>query len=255
MSKPRRKRSANDSSATNRSANDGSADGGSAGRNLPRGLTRRNFGRAAVLVALGAAGVSDLPFTQADDGKGKVFRAKRLDPAQVLDLRAWKIGLPTTAEVSNPRLAGFTDTSFRTVQAVQFTAHCGDRPQPGSKYARSELREMNADGSNASWSSSAGTHELTATMRITHLPTVKPSLICAQIHSTTDYLILVQLTGTVLAVRYIDEVVGVLDNDYRLGSNFDLKLVAANGYVDVFYNGAQKAHHAMRQSGCYFKAG
>jgi alginate lyase len=221
----------------------------------PRGLTRRNFGRAALLLAIGAAGVSDLPLTQADDGKRTVFRAKRPDPAQVLDLRTWKVGLPTTAEVSNPRLAGFTDTSFKTVQAVQFTARCGDKPQPGSKYARSELREMNTDGSNASWSSVTGTHEMAATMRITHLPAVKPSLICAQIHSSSDYLILVELTGSVLLVRYIDAVAGVLDSDYHLGTAFDLKVVASNGYVDVFHNGAHKVHHAMRQGGCYFKAG
>jgi hypothetical protein len=177
-------------------------------------------------------------------------------PSQVLDLRFWKINLPTgNQQVTQPQLSSFHDDAFKVVEAVQFTAQCGGQPQPGSKYPRSELREMNPDGSNASWSPTSGTHVMDLTQRITHLPVVKPQLVCAQIHNETDYLILVELNDHMLYVRYKDAVAGILDDNYQLGSYFDMKIQASQGYADVFYNGAQKVHQPLDAPGCYFKAG
>ena len=65
----------------------------------------------------------------------------------------------------------------------------------------------------------------------------------------------VALDEKTLAVRYVDDVVGVLDDNYQLGTSFDMKIVAANGYVDVYYNDVIKVHQAMAKTGCYFKAG
>ena len=223
-------------------------------RRGPPRLSRRAFLIAALIVPAGAAaGVLDWIFTD-DRPKQEVFRPMRLRPAQVVDLRRWKIGLPTATEISNPKLESYSSPSFQAVQAVQFTVHCGDTAQPGSNYPRSELREMNTDGSNASWASTSGTHTMDLTARVTHLPVVKPTLVCAQIHNA-DYLILVALSGKVLSVRYVDSVAGVLDDNYQLGTSFDLRLVAAGGFVDVYYNGTRKVHQAMEESGCYFKAG
>jgi poly(beta-D-mannuronate) lyase len=209
---------------------------------------------AVIIPTAAAAGVLDLVFRH-EGAKKEVFRSMRLMPSQVVDLSRWKIGLPTATEITNPKLEEYSDPTFQVVQAVQFTVHCGDKAQAGSKYARSELREMNPDGTPAGWSSSSGTHTMSLTQRITHLPVAKPSLVCGQIHNTTDYLILIELTGNMLSVRYIDDVVGVLDASYQLGVSFDMKLVAAAGFVDVYYNGALKVHQAMDRSGCYFKAG
>jgi Alginate lyase len=177
-------------------------------------------------------------------------------PSQVIDLSNWKINLPTgNMQISQPQLSGFYNPAFEVVEAVQFTALCGGQPQPGSNYPRSELREMNPDGSNASWSPVTGTHVMELTERITHLPVVKPQLVCAQIHNDTDYLILVELSGQTLYVRYQDSVAGVLDNNYKLGTFFDLKVQASLGYVDVFYNGVRMVHYPLNAPGCYFKAG
>jgi hypothetical protein len=217
--------------------------------------TRRRFLLAAAVVAVGAgAGAEVVNLTEG--GKGPMgFRTRKLKPGEVLDLRTWKIGLPTTEEVKQPQLEGFSGTDFEVVPAVTFTAHCGDKAQAGSKYARSELREMNADGSNAAWSSSKGTHVMELRQRVTHLPVVKPQVVCGQIHNVTDYLILVELDGSKLYVRYKDDVAGVLDDGYRLGTYFGLRLVAAGGFVDVYYNGVHKVRHALVATGCYFKAG
>jgi hypothetical protein len=179
-------------------------------------------------------------------------------PSQVLDLTTWKLGLPTNSqEVTQPALAGFYAGAFRVVEAVQFTVSCGQEPQSGSEFPRSELREMNPDGTAASWPTTSGVHRMDLNLRVTHLPVVVPKLVCAQIHSAipADYLILVVLHGQRLYVKYKNAVAGVLDEDYQLGTYFDLTLQASQGYVDVFYNGTHLVHQAMAEPGCYFKAG
>jgi hypothetical protein len=114
---------------------------------------------------------------------------------------------------------------------------------------------MNADGSNTSWSMMSGVHTMELTQRITHLPVVKPQLVCGQIHGETEYLILVVLDGNLLYVRYKDEVAGILDNDYQLGTYFNMTIQASQGYVDVYCNGVHLVHQAMQDNDCYFKAG
>jgi poly(beta-D-mannuronate) lyase len=217
--------------------------------------TRRRFLLAAAVAALGAGATVEAVRLAENGGSHKLFRPTKLKPGEVLDLRTWKIGLPTTEEVKQPRLEGFSVPDFEVVPAVTFTAHCGDMAQAGSKYPRSELREMNPDGSNASWSSTSGTHVMELRQRVTHLPVVKPQVICGQIHNTTDYLILVELEASKLYVRYKDDIVGVLDSNYRLGTYFRLRIVAGAGVVDVYYNGVHKVRHALDARGCYFKAG
>jgi len=218
-------------------------------------LARRSF----FVVALAAAAELVYRNGKPADEKGHYRVAKFMPifvrPSQVLDLRSWKINLPNNRQVTQPRLSGFHDGAFKVIKAVQFTAWCGGRPQPGSEYPRSELREMNPDGSAASWSPASGTHVMDLTQRVTHLPVVKPQLICGQIHNGADYLILVELDGHQLYVRYQDAVAGVLDEDYQLGTFFDMKIRASRGYADVFYNGVRKVHQPLDAAGCYFKAG
>ncbi len=210
---------------------------------------------AAAVAAVGAGATVEVVNLTEGKGSHKLFRPKRLQPSQVLDLRTWKIGLPTTQEVKQPKLEGFSGPDFEVVPAVTFTAHCGDKAQAGSKYARSELREMNPNGSNASWSSTSGTHVMELRQRVTHLPVVKPQVVCGQIHNAADYLILIELEASKLYVRYKDDVAGVLDPEYRLGTYFRLRVVASDGVVDVYYNGIHKVRHALDAEGCYFKAG
>jgi hypothetical protein len=177
-------------------------------------------------------------------------------PSQVLDLATWKLALPTgSQQVTQPALNGFHDSAFQVVEAVQFTVACGDQAQPGSVFPRSELREMNPDGSNASWSTTSGTHRMDLVQRITHLPVARPKLVCGQIHSVTAYLILVVLDGPLLYVKYKDSRAGVLDENYQLGTYFELSIQVSAGYVDVFYNGEHLVHQAMVEDQCYFKAG
>ena len=225
-----------------------------------RSPVRKLSRRGTLLLALaGIAGVAEYVYTREHREQGHQvpkFAPVFIRPSQVLDLRFWKINLPAgNQQVTQPQLAGYYGDAFKVVPTVQFTAWCGGQAQPGSKYPRSELREMNPDGSAASWSPASGIHVMDLTQRITHLPVVKPQLICAQVHNEADYLILVELDAQKLYVRYKDAVAGVLDSNYQLGSYFDMKIQASQGHVDVFYNGVHKVHQPMKAAGCYFKAG
>jgi poly(beta-D-mannuronate) lyase len=220
-------------------------------------LTRRGL---LIIAVAGLAGAAEFVYLRETRGGGSSvlpkFRPIFVRPSEVIDLRSWKINLPVqNRQVSQPQLASFHGQDFKVITAVQFTAPCGGQPQPGSKYARSELREMNPDGSPASWSSTSGRHVMEMTQRITHLPVVKPQLVCGQIHSDTDYLIMIEIDAERLYVRYRDSVAGFLDNHYQLGTFFDVRIEAADGNVDVYYNGVHKVRQAMDESSLYFKAG
>jgi hypothetical protein len=66
----------------------------------------------------------------------------------------------------------------------------------------------------------------------------------------------IRLEGTKLMVQYHDgKSEAVLDPDYKLGTPFDTRIVAANGKVDVLYNGEKKAELPLSGSGWYWKVG
>jgi poly(beta-D-mannuronate) lyase len=179
-------------------------------------------------------------------------------PSAVLNLVPWKISLPygaDTTQVTQPALAELSDAYFRVASAVQFTVPVNGTVQAGAVYPRSELREMNSDGTEAAWSTTSGTHTMEIVQRITHLPKVKPQLIAGQIHDAAEYVLLIRLDEDKLHVVYGDQSVAVLDPHYRLSTTFTVRLAAGDGFIDVYYNNARAAHIAASRTGCYFKAG
>ncbi|SDO19069.1 polysaccharide lyase family 7 protein [Actinacidiphila guanduensis] len=110
-------------------------------------------------------------------------------PGGNFNLSVWELqepvgspGSPTT--ISSSRLqgaGGFQDSYFYTDSsdgAMTFWAPEKGVTTPNSNYARSELREMNTDGSAADWSL-AGTHRLNATLRVV---SVTSNVCVGQIH-------------------------------------------------------------------------
>jgi poly(beta-D-mannuronate) lyase len=186
-------------------------------------------------------------------------------PANVLNLTNWKLTLPIGSkgdpqEITQPRLNQFALSPYFRVNAqkngVVFQAPAGGVTTENSSYPRSELREMTAGGSReASWSDTSGTHVMTIRQAITHLPSAKPEVVAGQIHDDDGYVILIRLEGSRLFVEGDDENVGTLDSNYRLGTIFTVRVVAAGGHIKVFYNGAQKVDYARSGSQYYFKAG
>ncbi|WP_432824872.1 polysaccharide lyase family 7 protein [Dactylosporangium sp. CA-092794] len=111
-------------------------------------------------------------------------------PGGNFDLSIWQLqlpvgspGAPTTiqpAQLKGPN--GYTNPAYfftdKTDGSMTFWAPEQGVTTPNSNYARSELREMNADGSAADWRLS-GSHKLSATLRI---PSVTKNVCVGQIH-------------------------------------------------------------------------
>ncbi|WP_086838794.1 polysaccharide lyase family 7 protein [Amycolatopsis kentuckyensis] len=113
-------------------------------------------------------------------------------PGGNFDLSIWQLqepvgapGKPTT--IPSSRLQGpngFQDSYFYTDTrdgAMTFWAPEKGVTTPNSNYARSELREMNRDGSAANWSLS-GSHKLSATLRVV---SVTSNVCVGQVHLGT----------------------------------------------------------------------
>jgi Alginate lyase len=224
---------------------------GSAARSAPEGplryLTRGGYlPGSATRAASGAAGVAGIT-----------------RPSQVLDLRNWYLTLPTGHSgapdtVRQPALAGYSSPFFQLDQGrdgVVFTSNAGGVTTANSTYPRSELREMDGD-KLASWSDTSGTHTLEVRQAVAELPKVKPELVTAQIHDTESDVIEIRLEGNRLVGRYADgKKEFVVDPDYVLGTPYDLRMVAAGGRIDVWYNGGHVGGVAQSGSGWYFKTG
>lgn len=184
-------------------------------------------------------------------------------PADLLDLGDWKLTLPTgqhgkPEEVLAGSLPSFENEFFRvndSRDAVVFTAKVGGVTTKNSHYPRSELREMRG-GEKAAWSNPGGTHTLEVREAILAAPSVKPEVVAAQIHDGDDDVLQIRLEGQRLTVQSDDgQSETVLDPAYRLGTAYDLRIAAADGRIEVFYNGERKAELTKSGTGWYFKVG
>jgi hypothetical protein len=196
-------------------------------------------------------------------------------PAQILDLTAWNITVPTPSDsksededdrdaaksVSQPKLETYVErpwfTPNATCDGVVFRAPVNGKTTDNSGYPRSELREMSADGSKtAAWSSSVGTHTLVVDEAFTALPQGRPNVVGAQIHDGDDDVTVWRLEGTKLYVTKGDDSNYKLVTDsYVLGTRFEAKYEVSRDTIRAFYNGQLVATIPAQFSGAYFKAG
>ncbi|MET9361557.1 polysaccharide lyase family 7 protein [Streptomyces sp. NPDC006632] len=156
-------------------------------------------------LATAAAAVGSLAFTPsatstsphlnpvaANNGFVPGSAAAAAAPGGSFDLSVWELqepvgspGSPTTIPSSRLEGAnGFQDAYFYSDSrdgAMTFWAPEKGVTTPNSNYARSELREMNRDGSAANWPL-GGTHRLDATLRVV---SVTSTVCVGQIHLGT----------------------------------------------------------------------
>jgi poly(beta-D-mannuronate) lyase len=189
-------------------------------------------------------------------------------PSDVLDLRNWYVGIPVATRrpdspdiIGQPRLTGFSDRWFHVTDdgtGVVCTANAGGATTRGSRYPRTELREM-AGAAKAAWDSAVGTHALQVTEAITRTTPNRPHMIAAQIHDTTADVMQIRLQGSTLMVRSHDPNGGnvrhILDDDYRLGAVFTIRIVASAAGVQVFHDGSLATTIPVAGAGWYFKTG
>lgn len=187
-------------------------------------------------------------------------------PAQQLDLTSWKQTLPTgssgsPAEIKQPALATFSSSPWFTVNSkctgVQFRSAVNGVTTPNSSYARSELREMNDDGSDeAAWSASSGTHTMVFREAFNKLPNDKPHVVGAQIHDGDDDVTVFRLEGSSLYItKGNDTHHKLVTSNYKLNTVFEGKFVVSGGQIKAYYNGALQTTISHSASGNYFKAG
>lgn len=191
-------------------------------------------------------------------------------PAQILDLTNWKLQLPlpgnpdSIVEIKQPQLAQYAKSPYFIVAntkncgaGVRFRAPINGAHTSGSHYARSELREMTPDGmSNASWSSTVGTHTFDETVAFIATPTGKPDVVGAQIHNATEDISLLVLRGTNLYVTNSGAgTFALVSNSYKLGTNINMRWTVSGGTTQAFVNGVLQLSFDRAYAGAYFKAG
>jgi hypothetical protein len=186
-------------------------------------------------------------------------------PGRILNLDSWKLTLPIgvaskPTEIRGGQLSSYTTAYFKvgqTCNAVAFRAPVNGVTTSGSKNPRSELREMaQGGGTNAGWSSTAGTHTMTLTEAFTRLPAGKPQVVGGQIHDDDDDVSVFRLEGSNLYVTNGDDThYQLVTSKYVLGTPFEAKYVVSGGVVRAFYNGQLVATINKAFSGAYFKAG
>lgn len=188
-------------------------------------------------------------------------------PAQILDLANWKITLPTGASehpdehFADELTQGAEWPPFywadETDQSVVFRAPVNGVTTSGSSYPRSELREMSGSY-GAKWGGNDGyAHTMLVELAFTALPTGKPQVVGAQIHSATDDFATLRLEGTKLwATLGNDSNFRLARQNYQLGDKVQFAFVVNNGHCLVYIDGGKIADlDASKLTGAYFKTG
>jgi hypothetical protein len=191
-------------------------------------------------------------------------------PSQILNLQNWKITLPVGSAKKASHALEIRQTDLATYrlapwfdiapggEGVVFRAPVDGATTGGTKYARSELREMTDDGKkSASWSSSRGSHRMLVEQAITSTPKIKKEVVAGQIHDAEDDVIVIRLEQSNLYVNVNGKNVHTLDSHYVLGNRFTVEFVAEGGKTRVFYNGNSTPAYVLNRNyaGAYFKAG
>lgn len=162
------------------------------------------------------------------------------------DLQMARSGDATWTEITQAQIAsGYSEAPYfatvRSGTAVQFSVPL-DAPLVGTATGpRSELREVNADGTDAAYNINTGTHEFHGRTRIM---SSTPDIVAVQIHNGTSDRIAIrtQLVSSTLRLRVrvngssVTLTGGSLDafNPYVVGTEFEWKIRVDNGAISVY---------------------
>jgi poly(beta-D-mannuronate) lyase len=206
--------------------------------------------------------VAPVPTAQAKSATAAVPQTSACGGASSgVGLANWYLTLPIGTEgspttIHPPQLAGFTQTPYIYAKdgGLAFRAHAGGATTKNSAYPRSELREM-IGGKLAGWDNGVGTHCMRVRQAVTAIPSVKPHVVTAQIHDSSDDVVMVRLEGKHLFVEQEGRSIGSLDENYTLGKVFTVVIESSGGRIRVHHDGVKKIDISRPAKGCYFKAG
>ncbi|MDZ8035900.1 polysaccharide lyase family 7 protein [Nostoc sp. DedSLP04] len=212
-------------------------------------------------------------------------------PADVLDLSKWKITLPISlnsppnsnkaTEIKQPQLKTYSNSEYFRLNGakngVLLKAIAGGaRTSTNTAYARSELREMQGDGTeSAAWNCKNIDRGMYLEQTLLHTTTKKPEATIAQIHDSENDLMMVKYFGPSFAngstdigkleARFNnDTTTKLLDSTYKIGDPMTIDVaVTSGGNVNVTYknlrSGVTSSTGTVKLTGiigsCYFKAG
>ena len=231
----------------------------------------------AMVITAGAIGAGG---TMAAGSAPVAASAASLDPTVApggnFNLSIWSLqlpigspGSPTTIQPSQLKGAsGYTNPAYfwtdKNDGSMTFWDPEAGVTTPNSSYARSELREMNSNGSAADWSLS-GTHKLSATLRIV---SVTKNVCVGQIHlgsggSSTKPLLELYYHSNGDIVLGLEKSPDGGQNtstltNVPLGTQWSYVIAIVGGKIQVTVNGSTKSYaiasgfNAYHQ---YFKAG
>jgi hypothetical protein len=148
--------------------------------------------KMAALLAIVVAGAAAFTVNQIGTASAAANLDPTVSPGGNFNLSVWQLQLPTGSPGSPTTIPstqlvganGYTSGYFftdKTDGSMTFWAPEKGVTTPNSNYARSELREMNANGSSANWSLS-GNHTLSAQLRVY---SVTKSVCVGQVHLGT----------------------------------------------------------------------
>lgn len=144
---------------------------------------------------------------------------------------------------------------------VRFRAPVNGYTTSGSKNPRSELREMNRDGSNASWSSTKGKHTLIVKEAVQRQPAPRTdggtaAVVVAQIHDGKNDITVFRVEGSkVWVTNGNDNHYALATDKYELGQVFEAKFEVEGGQIRAYFNNQLVTTLAKSVEGAYFKAG
>ncbi len=126
---------------------------------------------------------------------------------------------------------------------VLFYVEAGAPETSGAHGPRSELRQVNQDGSLAAFTLSEGTHRLQGVTSITHYPPINKEVVIMQLFNdskSTDAVSIRTQEYTngsyALVVRNNGKNVATLANPYRLNEEFSWKVTITDGILTIDYN-------------------
>jgi hypothetical protein len=236
---------------------------------MPR---KRTIGLVTVVVAAVAA------LMASQIGAVSAATALRTDvaPGGNFNLSVWSLqlpigspGAPTTIQPAQLKGAtGYTNPAYfwtdKNDGSMTFWDPEAGVTTPNSNFARTELREMNANGSAADWTL-AGTHRLSATLRIV---SVTKSVCVGQVHlgsggtSTKPLLELYYASNGDIALGTENSPAGGQTRHpvghVALGTQWSYVIAISGGRINLTINGTTTSYaipSSFNQYRQYFKAG
>lgn len=184
--------------------------------------------------------------------------------------KLWNCSLPTQDPSSSspkvktitfPELETYSDENYKiTSRGIEMYGPVGGVTTPNSKNPRCEFRELNKDGSKASWDTTKGEHTIDYVFSVLSLPQKKPEICVVQVHDLKDDIFEVRVEGKKVVVEgeCLKNLYGdgknVFMTNLEMNKPYKVQLKIKDGKCSITIENTVVVFN-VRTKGCYFKAG